>query len=414
MRGSEGGAPASEDGRTPSQGDTLLRSAWWWIRAAAMLATFWLAYQVLLIAHTWLLAILSVVLYVAFGAVLALIAEPGVSALTHRGVPRPLAIAIVTLGGLLVLGALIYWVGFNLVQEVTELSHRLPTWIGELQSVFDRDIRPRATSLGINVNPQSLPVGGKLPGELPGLVLSGLTGTVALAVDVVVVFVSCIWLLASAAELRHAGLAYLPARARSAVDFGLDTIVIVFGGYVRAQLLMALMIGAMAGVGTAVIGVPFPVLIAVSAGLFELIPIVGPFAGGAVALVLAATSGWTLVLWTLLLFLGIHVVEGYVLAPRVQARFVRIHPYLAFLSLFAGIEVGGFIGALFAVPVASMLAVFIKSALEEHRARHGDHYRQPDDDEVLARRRRQLEQFALFDQEHPVRRLARRLSPRGG
>lgn len=119
-------------------------------------------------------------------------------------------------------------------------------------------------------------------------------------------------------------------------------------------------------------------------------------------------------LWTLLLFLGIHVVEGYVLAPRVQARFVRIHPYIAFLALFAGIEVGGFIGALFAVPVASMLAVFMKSALEEHRARHGDQYWQPDEDEVLARHRKQLEQFALFDREHPVRRLARRLSPGGG
>lgn len=411
----ESGETASGKGAEPTgQSETsLVHSAWWWIRAAAMLATVWLAYQLLLIAHAWLLAILSVVLYVAFGAVLALVAGPAVSALTHRRVPRPVAIALVVGGGLLVMGVVIYWVGLNLVQEVTQLSHRLPTWMRELQQAYRDDIQPLAASLGINLNLQSLPTGGDLAGRLPALVIGGVTSALTLTVDVLIVLVSCIWLLASASDLRRGVLAYLPGRAHAAVAFGLDTIVVVFGGYVRAQLLIALMIGAMAGIGCALIGVPFPILIAVFAGLFELVPIVGPFAGGAVALLLAATSGWTLVLWTLLLFVAIHAAEGYVLAPRVQARFVRIHPYLAFLALFAGIEVGGFVGALFAVPVASMLAVFVKSAVDEYQLRHGGVSWQPDE-ELLARRRKQLEQFTFFDSEHPLRRLTRRWTRRSG
>lgn len=293
MKKSADTAPGTGSEPTGRSEKDLQRSAWWWIRATAVLAAVWLAYQVLLIAPAWLLAILSVVLYVAFGAVLALVAEPAVSALTHRGVPRQLAIAIVVAGGLLAIGALFYWVALNLVQEVTQLSHRLPTWLGELQRRYSEDVEPRASGLGINLDLHSLPTSGGLASKLPALVISGVTGALTLIVDVLIVLVSCIWLLASASELRSGMLAHLPGRAHATVAFGLDTIVVVFGGYVRAQLLIALMIGAMAGIGCALIGVPFPILIAVSAGLFELIPIVGPFAGGAVALVLAATSGWT-------------------------------------------------------------------------------------------------------------------------
>src|SRR5207302_638933 len=82
-----------------------------------------------------------------------------------------------------------------------------------------------------------------------------------------------------------------------------------------------------------------------AAGIFELVPLVGPFLGGAVAILLAFTISPVLALGALILFLGIHVVEGYVLAPRIQARFVRLHPLIALLALIAGIEVAGFLRA---------------------------------------------------------------------
>src|SRR5205807_3498591 len=150
--------------------------------------------------------------------------------------------------------------------------------------------------------------------------------------DVVVTIVVTFWLLKDGDKLRAGFLALLPGRLRLNAEFGLDAVTVVVGGYVRAQLVLALIIGTMAGIGSAIIGVPFPLVVAIAAGVFELIPIVGPFAGGAVALLLALTVSPGLAFATLILFLGIHVVEGYVLAPRIQAKFVQLHPLIALLA----------------------------------------------------------------------------------
>jgi hypothetical protein len=79
-----------------------------------------------------------------------------------------------------------------------------------------------------------------------------------------------------------------------------------------------------------------------------------------------------LVLLVLILFLGIHIIEGYLLAPRIQAKFVRLHPLVALLALFGGIEAAGFLGALLAVPVASLLAVFLRAGVLDWRQNRPD------------------------------------------
>jgi predicted PurR-regulated permease PerM len=392
-------------------------SAWRWIRAAAVVATFWIGFQLLLIAQHWLLDVFSVVVYVVFGGVLALVAWPAVDALEARRVPRGAAIAIVLVGGSCALFGLGYFVGTELVAEGRSLLNQLPGWVARLERFFDGSIAPLLAARGLHVSLPTLAqtgvqraAGGSLLGRLPELVFTGLTSLATFVVDCVIVIVVCIWLLADGRSLRRRLLGSVPARPRSALAFGLDAIVVVVGGYVRAQLLMALLIGFMAALGCFGLGVPYPVVVGVVAAVFELIPIVGPFAGGAVALFLASTVSPVLMVWTLLLFLLIHGLEGYVLAPRIQARFVRIHPLMAFLALFAGIEVGGFLGALFAVPVASLLAVFAKTALEEWRARDPEAFAVQEQDEYLERRRKLLDEFTLLPPRHPLKRWWRSLA----
>jgi predicted PurR-regulated permease PerM len=198
-------------------------------------------------------------------------------------------------------------------------------------------------------------------------------------------------------------------------EFALDAMGVVVGGYVRAQLLLALMIGTLAGVGCAVIGVPFPLVVGLAAGIFELIPIVGPFVGGAVALLLAATVSPLLAVATLALFLAIHFVEGYVLAPRIQARFVQLHPLIALLALFSGVEVAGFLGALFAIPAASLVAVYLRAAIGDIRASRPELFTARRADTHRDRRRqRLLSEFRLFSYS-PLARLRGRLRrPRAG
>ncbi|HUY97811.1 MAG TPA: AI-2E family transporter [Verrucomicrobiae bacterium] len=360
-----GGAPGSTDHRA---------AAWRWIEVAAVLLSVFVGFQLLLVVTGWLASVLGLILAIALAIVVTFLADPVVLRLRRRArVPEVPAILVALIGGLVVVGAVLYLVGGPLVGEARGLAGQVPHLVRDANRIIG-SLRGQLRSHGIHIGG-----GGVIPSNITslipqatGVLLHGITSTASALVDVVVALVIAFWLLKDGRMLRRQLLDLLPARARSEVAFGLDAFAAVIGGYVRAQLLLALIVGLLAGGGSALLGVPFPLVVGVATFVFELIPLVGPFAGGAVALLLALTKSPLLVVFTLILFLAIHVIEGYLLAPRIQARFVRLHPLLALLALFAGIEVAGFLGALFAIPVASLAAVFIRAAALDWR------YNRPD------------------------------------
>ncbi|MGC2191991.1 MAG: AI-2E family transporter [Candidatus Dormiibacterota bacterium] len=342
---------------------------WAWVRAAAITATIFLAYQLLLVLGGWLTTILTVILALVLAVAITFIADPLVGLLQRRAhFPASLAVLTTLIAGLVLVGGVLYIVGGPLVGEARGLADQIPHLLHRANSEISQ-LRAQLSKHGIHVGG-----GGVVPNNLTsyipgatGILLHGLSSTVTVLIDVFVGLVISFWLLKDGRTLRRQLQELLPGRVRSELSFGFDAFSVVVGGYVRAQLLMALLVAILAGAGTAILGVPFPLVIAVATFIFELIPLVGPFAGGAVALLLALTKSPVLALFTLILFLAIHVIEGYLLAPRIQAKFVRLHPLVALLALFGGIEAAGFLGALFAVPVASLLAVFLRAGVLDWR-----------------------------------------------
>ncbi|HEY6538864.1 MAG TPA: AI-2E family transporter [Candidatus Dormibacteraeota bacterium] len=347
---------------------------WGWVRAAAIVLTVFLIYQLLLVVAGWLTTILTVILALVLAVAISFVADPVVGALQRRAhFPAALAVLTTLILGLVLVAAVLFFVGGPLVGEARSLAAQIPHLLSRANGEISH-VRAQLRNHGIQVGG-----GGVVPTNLTsyipgatGILLHGLTSTVQVLVDVFVGLVISFWLLKDGRMLRRQFLELLPARLRAEVTFGFDAFAVVVGGYVRAQLLMALLVAILAGAGTAILGVPFPLVIAVATFIFELVPLVGPFAGGAVALLLALTKSPILALFTLILFLAIHIVEGYLLAPRIQAKFVKLHPLVALLALFGGIEAAGFLGALFAVPVASLLAVFIRAGVLDWRHNRPD------------------------------------------
>lgn len=373
-------------------------SAWRWMRSAAILLSLFVGYQLLLIVRSWAESILNVVLIVVFGGILALLLAPVNRVFRDRlRAPRTLAALATLLGLLALIGLVGYFTSHQLLQEVSGLAASAPGWIHRLQAFVDRGHAALA-SHGIHVGTASVGgVLGQVGSEAPRVLLYGLGSTVTVIVDVVLVLVAAFWLMRDGAALRATLERWLPAAVRADVNFAFDAVQVIVGGYVRAQLLVAAMVGLMAGLGCRVIGVPFPIVVGVLAGIFELVPIVGPFAGGAVALLLALSRDPLLVIPTLALFLVIHALEGYVIAPRIQGHFVQLHPLWAMMALFAGIEAGGFVGALLSIPAASLAAVFLKASVGEWRAQRPDLFAKPGGAAAEERRRRKLlDQFRVF------------------
>ena len=396
-QGSPGAASPSPDGGTPP-GD-LRRSAWWWIRAAAVLGTIFLAIQLLGIVQSFLGAVLTVVLYVMFGAVISFIASPVVVLLETRArLPRTPAIVLTLLAGLGLAALLIFLIATPIVDEASQLVKQGPQIIKQINDIFT-NVQSQLAAHGIQLsgNGVSNTISSDVSGKVAGALLNIVTSTLSILIDILVTLVVAFWLLKDGEALRGGMVALLPGRIRSHANFALDAIEVVVGGYVRGQLVLALIVATMAGVGCWLIGVPFPIVVAIAAGTFELIPLVGAFIGGAVAILLALTRSPQTALFALLLFIGIHIVEGYLLAPRIQARFVRLHPLVMLLALFAGAEVGGFLGAFVAVPLTSLAAVFVRAAMGDARNRNPGLFSDQRADQYLERRRRRLlSEFRLF------------------
>lgn len=144
------------------------------------------------------------------------------------------------------------------------------------------------------------------------------------------------------------------------------------GGYVRAQGLMMLLIGAVTFVGLLLLRVPRAVALAVVAGLTEAIPMVGPVLGAIPAVVLGFTVSPTIGLAVIGLYIVVQQVEGNVLVPKVMEREVGLHPLVVIFALVAGGILGGVVGALLAVPVAGALQVaakhlWLRPTIDNHR-----------------------------------------------
>jgi predicted PurR-regulated permease PerM len=134
----------------------------------------------------------------------------------------------------------------------------------------------------------------------------------------------------------------------------------VLGAYLRGQLLLCLFVGALVAAGLAILGVQFPAVLGLIAGVFEILPVVGPLLGLIPAVIVAVIQEPILGLWTLILFLAIQQIENVLLVPRVSGRAVQLHAAIVIIVLVIGNEVAGFFGMLVAVPLTAIVRDFFK------------------------------------------------------
>ena len=140
------------------------------------------------------------------------------------------------------------------------------------------------------------------------------------------------------------------------------------GAWVRGQLLLMLIIGVAQGIGYAVLGLPFALLLAVFAGLAEAIPMVGPYLGTIPAVLIALAVSPQLALLLAGYTVVLHLVESNVLVPRIMEKAVGLTTLTVVLALLVGAALGGLIGALLAIPIAAAVQAAVVNLVEASEA----------------------------------------------
>ncbi len=127
--------------------------------------------------------------------------------------------------------------------------------------------------------------------------------------------------------------------------------------YIRAQLLACLLVGSIEGTGLWLLGLPYPLVFAVAAGVFEFVPVIGPLAIGIVAVLVASFHSWQDAFAVFAFLAVFRLIHDYLIYPRLISHGVEIHPVVVILAVLCGVELGGVTGVFLSVPAAALLIV---------------------------------------------------------
>jgi len=202
----------------------------------------------------------------------------------------------------------------------------------------------------------------------PELAVTGLVGAfesvlgalAALATIVVLPY----YLLVEADDLQNGCLRLLPANRRERFERVTDDVTLKVGAWLGSQMLLCLIIGALASLSMWLIGVPYFYVLGLVAGLGELVPVVGPIMAAVPALI----AGWAISTETMFVVAGYfalqQIFENYVLIPRIMQKRVGVSAVTVIVALLVGTQLLGVVGALLAVPTAAIVQVVLHEYLQ--------------------------------------------------
>jgi predicted PurR-regulated permease PerM len=311
---------------------------------------------------------------IAFGPlllalVIVYLLNPIVSRLQARGLPR-------LWGTLLTYVVFMSIVGVALRYLIPIVADQVSSFVSTLPGLLDRaqeSLADTARRLGIRLRSTDI-LASLNPGGEAGSFISRIFSFTAGFLHAVVVFVLGavlgFYLLVDLPKMQRGAFALMPMRRRDEVRSVLEKMGRALGGYFRGQLLVAAFVGVASMLGLYIVGLPYWALVGAVAGLFNLIPLIGPFIGAVPALFIAFTTsdsggllhldpGWPMAIGASAALLLVQQIDNHIISPNVMARTVKLHPVTVLLGLLIGGTLAGLVGMLLVVPVIASAKILL-------------------------------------------------------
>ena len=307
----------------------------------------------------------DVILLMVVGGFLALILNPLVLYLQHHRIKRRgWAVAIVAIWAALVFAGLAVAFGHPLVNGLTHLSQRLPSyvqdaehgrgWIGHLARRYHlaewaQRNAPKLQSIGASLAKPALSLG---------------KGAVSLVVTLGTIAVLVLLLLLEGPKMRQGILGLMaPERAKRYARVAHEINQSVTG-YMAGDVLTSVIAGVVVFFTLLALGVPFPLLWALWVALVDFLPQVGGALAGIPTVLFALGHSLTAGIITAAVFIAYQQIENHVLNPVIMSRTVKVNPLLILVSVLVGASIGDWVGGFFGSFVAALISIPAAGALQ--------------------------------------------------
>jgi predicted PurR-regulated permease PerM len=293
--------------------------------------------------------------------------EPGVNLLAKKGWRRGLATWAMFLALLSSVALLVGLMVPLIVDQVSRLITRLPEYVEQAYDLLER--------LGIDVSAQRLsdavagldPDLGGFASDIAGSLFGVGQRLLATVFQLLTIGLFTFYMTAEGPKLRRTVCSLLPPGRQVEVLRAWEIAIDKTGGYFYSRALLAAVSASVGWLVFSIVGIPFPLALALWMGvLSQFVPVVGTYLGGALPVLIALLESPGKAVAVIVYIVIYQQVENYVLAPRITARTMALHPAVAFGSAIAGGTLLGVPGALMALPVAATIQAFVSTYLERH------------------------------------------------
>ena len=334
--------------------------------AVPTIAIFWLGFLLTFVVRHVFHRLSNLLVLLLVAMFLALAIEPGVNLLAKRGWKRGVATLSILFGVFLVFLGFLGAIGTLVGTQIADLLSESETYITEvvdwINSTFDTQIDPQAvvdefTDPNGRVQEFVQSQGDeavRLSLTALGIIFQGLS-----------VLLFTYYLVADGPRMRRAICSRMrPARQQQVLD-AWDVAVTKTGGYLYSRALLALLSAISHWILFQSLGTPAPVALALWVGLIsQFLPVVGTYLAGVLPLLITVIESPLDAVIVLIFIIAYQQVENYLLAPRITARTMELHPAVAFGAALGGAALLGPIGAILALPGVAM-AQALSSGLGE-------------------------------------------------
>lgn len=309
----------------------------------------------------------DIVLVVLLAVIIASAIEPGTQWFLRRGVPRILSVLLIYFAAVMLLVIVFYFLFLPLLNQSAAFLSTLPGYLGELQ-VWNplQNSELLSSSSAIQGFSETFSL-SQIVEQINAAVSSFSEGAFSTAsrvfggiLSLLLVVVLSFYLSVESDGVSNFLRIVTPAKNEKYILSLWKRSQHKIGLWMQGQIVLAVIIAVLVFLGLTLMRIDNALLLAVLAGLFEIIPLFGPILAAIPAVTLAlVTGGMTSAILVVGLYIIIHQFENQLIYPLVVRKIVGVPPLVSILALIIGFKLAGFVGLLISVPLATMLIEFL-------------------------------------------------------
>jgi predicted PurR-regulated permease PerM len=320
---------------------------------------------ILVLLAIWFLYLVLDILALLFISVIIVSAiDPAVDWMQKKKIPRSVGVLLIYLVLFSILGVSIYFIIPPLVEQAQELGRDFPTYyqrtaeyFGPVQDLLGRSGLDKGKILENITNSVS---------NVSSNIFSTTIGFFSGLVSAIVVVSLTFYMSAEEDAIRKFIVSVVPKKhqeyAAKLTEQAKDKI----GKWLIGQIALMIIVGLLTYIGLLIIGVPHALLLAVFAGIFELIPYIGPMIGAIPGVIVGFIVSPATGLLAIAIYMLVQQLENHIIVPQVMKKAVGLSPITVILVLLIGAKLYGTMGAILAIPVAAAASIFINDLMDRN------------------------------------------------